>query len=219
MIALVIGATGLVGSELITQLIADKQFEKVKAFTRRPLAKKHEKLEEQIINFDYPQEWKELVTGDVLFSSLGTTLKKAGSKGAQFKIDYTYQYQFAKAATENRVPQYVLVSAAYASSNSRIFYSRMKANLEKDIKKLPFQNITILRPGMLSGNRKEERFGEKLGVSVFNLLHRIPGLGSLKPIHASIVAKAMINAVTHHPSSINEYNLGEVFQLAEGKMT
>jgi len=219
MIALVIGATGLVGSELITQLLADKQFEKVKAFTRRPLAKKHEKLEEQIINFDYPQEWKGLVTGDVLFSSLGTTLKKAGSKGAQFKIDYTYQYQFAKAASENKVAQYVLVSAAYASSNSQIFYSRMKGNLEKDIKKLSFQNITILRPGMLSGNRKEERLGEILGITFFNVLHRVPGLGSFKPIHASIVAKAMINAVTHHPSSINEYSLGEIFELAAGKKT
>jgi uncharacterized protein YbjT (DUF2867 family) len=217
MIALVIGATGLVGSELITQLVADNQFEKVKAFTRRPLGKVHPKLEEQIINFDYPQEWKRWVTGDVLFSALGTTLKKAGSKGAQFKIDYTYQYQFAKAASENGVAQYVLVSAAYSSSNSWIFYSRMKGNLESDIKKLSFENITILRPGMLSGDRKEERLGEKIGMSVFNILHHIPGLSSLKPIHASTVARAMIKSVTHHPSSINEYSLGKIFKLAEAR--
>jgi hypothetical protein len=88
----------------------------------------------------------------------------------------------------------------------KIFYSKMKGNLENDIKKLSFQNITILRPGMLAGNRKEERIDEKIGISLFNVLHHIPGLASLKPIPATTVTKAIINAVTHHPSSINEYS-------------
>src|SRR5687768_5421023 len=169
MVALVIGATGMVGSQLIQQLLADKRFEKIRVFSRRSLDIKHQKLEEHLINFDYPEQWKGLVRGNVLFSALGTTLSKAGSKGAQFKIDYKYQYQFAKAASENGVPQYVLVSAAYASPSSKIFYSRMKGILEKDVKKLSYQNITILKPGMLSGERKEERTGEKIGITVSNL--------------------------------------------------
>ena len=215
MVALVIGATGLVGSELIDQLLNNEQFTRVKVFGRRPTGKSHPKLEEHVINFDQPEQWKGLVRGDILFSALGTTLKKAGSKGAQFKIDYKYQYYFASAAAENGVPNYILVSAAGSSPTSRIFYSRMKGILEKDIKKLAFQNITILRPGMLSGDRKEERTGEKIGISLFNVLHHIPGLASLKPIPATTVAKGMINAATYHPSSINEYSLGEVFKLAE----
>jgi uncharacterized protein YbjT (DUF2867 family) len=215
MTALVIGATGLVGSELVAQLLQDERFKKIKIFTRRSLNKQHPKLEEHVIDFKYPQQWKSLVYGDVLFSSLGTTLKQAGSKGAQFKIDYTYQYQFAKAAFENGVKQYVLVSAAYASPNSGIFYSRMKGILEKDVEKLLFENITILRPGMLTGKRKEERPGEKFGTPILNLLHRIPGLKSLKPISAFTVSKAMINAVAYHPERVNQYSLLEVFKLAE----
>ena len=214
MVALVIGATGMVGSQLVQQLLADDRFEKIKVFSRRAFAITHPKLEEHLINFDFPEQWKGMVRGDVLFSALGTTLSKAGSKGEQFKIDYKYQYQFAKVASENEVPQYVLVSAAYASPGSKIFYSRMKGILEKDVKKLSFQNITILKPGMLSGDRKEERTGEKIGIAVFSLLHHIPGLKFLKPISATTVAKAMINAMEYHPQHINVYSLGEIFTLA-----
>lgn len=215
MTAIVIGATGLVGSELTNQLIANEEFQRIKIFTRRPLETKHSKLEEYLINFDHPDQWKGLVKGDVFFSALGTTLKEAGSKGAQFKIDYKYQYNFAKAAAENNVSDYVLVSAAWSSPSSKIFYSRMKGNLEKDVKKLPFHSITILKPGQLSGNRKEERAAEKFFIPLLNILHHIPGLGSLRPIPATTVARAMINSVHHHPERVNEYELGEVFKLSE----
>ena len=214
MVALVIGATGMVGTQLIQQLLNDDRFEKIRVLSRRSLDLKHPKLEEHLINFEYPEQWKELVRGGILFSALGTTLSKAGSKGAQFTIEYKYQYQFAKAASENKVAQYVLVSAAYSSPNSKIFYSRMKGILEKDVKKLSFQNITILKPGMLSGDRKEERTGEKIGIAVFNVLHHFPGLKFLKPISAVSVAKAMITGTEHHPMPINEYSLGEIFTLA-----
>ena len=215
MVAIVIGATGLVGTELIHLLLNNDQYERVKIFTRRPLQNPHPKLEEYVINFDQFEQWKGLVKGDVLFSTLGTTLKQAGSKGAQFKVDYKYQYNFARAAAENGVPCYVLVSAAGSSPNARIFYSRIKGNLEKDVKKLPFKNISILRPGILSGNRKEERPGERFGIAVMNVLHHLPGLGFFKPVPAHSVARAMINAVVHHPEQINTYTLDEVFTLAD----
>lgn len=215
MTAIVIGATGLVGAALTEQLLEHEQFNRVKIFTRRSVEKIHPKLEEYRINFDQPAQWKDLVTGDVLFSTLGTTLQKAGSKGAQFIIDYKYQYQFAKAAAENAVATYVLVSAAYASPTSRNFYLRMKGLLEKDIKKLSFQNISIIRPGMLAGNRVEKRTAEQIGIGVFNFLHHLPGLGFLMPVDVAIVAKAMIHSVFHHPAPINEYSLVNIFKLAE----
>ena len=127
----------------------------------------HAKLQERIVNFDAVPEWKALLTGDVLFSSLGTTLKQAGSKEAQYKVDFTYQYNIAKAAADNGVSQYVLVSSAGASPQSRIFYSRMKGELEEAVKTFSFPHITILQPGILQGERDEFRLGERIGGQPF----------------------------------------------------
>jgi len=213
--AIVIGATGLVGSHLVNQLLDDPRFENVKIFTRRSTGKQHPKLKEFLIDFDKPNQWQHLVTGDVLFSALGTTLKKAGGKAAQYKIDYTYQYNFANAAAMNGVATYVLVSSAGASPNSTIFYSRMKGELERDIAKLNFKHIHIIQPGILDGPRSEKRAGEKIGVAVLSVLHKIPALSAYKPIHAAIVAKAMINACFNEKKLLQTYTLKGVFDLAE----
>jgi uncharacterized protein YbjT (DUF2867 family) len=213
--ALVIGATGLVGNELVHQLLADDRFGAVLVFVRRSMGISHSKLQEFIINFDEPQNWCHLVKGDVLFSALGTTLKKAGSKEAQYKIDHDYQYNFAQAAAQNQVPVYVLVSSAMASTSSRIFYTRMKGELERDIQLLPFQAIHIMQPGMLQGNRKENRPGEKIGLSVIRLLNKMGIALKQKPVPASIVAKAMINVSFKNDKRISVYALTQVFTAAE----
>lgn len=212
--ALVIGATGLVGSHLLRQLLADDRFEKVKIFTRRSTGIQNPKLEEYIIDFDQPEQWQHLLTGNVLFSALGTTLKKAGSKPAQYKIDYTYQYNMAKAAAANGVADYVLVSSAGASVDSKIFYSRMKGELERDVMQLPFKHIHIIQPGILVGQRKEKRAGEKIGIALLSVLYHIPGLTAYKPIPAETVAKAMINASFDESKSLQVHTLQGVFDLA-----
>jgi uncharacterized protein YbjT (DUF2867 family) len=213
--ALVIGATGLVGNELVHQLLADDRFGAVLVFVRRSMDISHAKLREFIINFDEPQSWTHLVTGDVLFSALGTTIKKAGSKAAQYKIDHDYQYNFAHAAAQNQVPVYVLVSSAMASETSRIFYTRMKGELERDIKTLPFQAIHIMQPGMLQGDRKESRPGEKIGLYVIKLLNKMGIALQQKPVPASVVAKAMINVSFKNDKRISVYALTQVFTAAE----
>ncbi len=213
--AIVIGATGLVGSELVRLLLKDTRFEKVKIFVRRSANIVNKKLEEHIIDFDAPDGWKKLITGDVLYSAMGTTLRAAGSKEAQYRIDYTFQYHFARIAAANNVKQYVLVSAAGSGTDSKIFYSRMKGELERDIKKLPFETIHIIRPGMLSGERVEVRTGEKLGIGFMNLVGMIPGLKNLKPIEGKEVAMAMINATFRQVTGIHAYTMGEVFKLSE----
>ncbi len=129
--ALVIGATGATGKDLVKQLLNDKDFEEVNIFVRKPLNFQNDKLKVHVIDFDKPEEWKNSVKGDVAFSCLGTTLKDAGSKEAQKKVDFNYQYEFAKAAKENNVDDYVLVSAYGANPKSKIFYSKMKGELEK----------------------------------------------------------------------------------------
>ena len=213
--AIIIGATGLVGSELVKLTLKDSRFEKVKVFSRRTTGMYSYKLEEHLIDFAEPDKWKKQVKGDVLYSALGTTLKAAGSKEAQYTIDYTYQYNFAKIAAANGVQELVLVSAAGSKPGSRIFYSRMKGELERDVQKLPFDAIHIIRPGMLGAGRKEVRTGEKIGIGAMNFISHIPGLSSLKPIPGNDVARAMVNATFKHVTGIHTYTMGEVFKLAK----
>jgi uncharacterized protein YbjT (DUF2867 family) len=212
--AIVIGATGLVGRELMHLLLADARFSKVIVFARRSPNITHPKVEEHIIDFDQPLAWQHLVRGDVLFSTLGTTLKQAGGQQAQYKVDYTYQYQFAVAAARNKVPVYVLVSSASASPGSKIFYSRIKGELERDILKLDFSTIYILQPSLLAGQRQEERLGEKIGYRVLKALNAVGLLKKYRPIQAKVVAQAMVNAALAPGNGIHMHTLDEIFKLA-----
>src|ERR1700761_7880367 len=116
--AIVIGATGLVGKQLVQQLLKDTRFEQVKIFVRKSTGISNSKLQEHVVDFDQPDTFKRALTGDVLYSALGTTLSAAGSKDAQYKVDYTYQYQVAKTAAANGVKEYVLISAAGSAPDS-----------------------------------------------------------------------------------------------------
>lgn len=213
--AIIIGATGLVGHELVKLAVEDPYFSEIKIFVRRPSGFRHPKLQEEIIDFDAPDIWKDKVKADVLFSALGTTLKKAGSKDTQRRIDYTYQYEFARIASENAVPEYVLVSAPGASPNSMIFYSRIKGELDRDVEKLAFRHITLIKPSILAGERDEERKGEEIGIKVMSFFKNVPGLRKYRPIDGEIVAKSMINAAKMQKDErLQEYRLNELFELA-----
>ncbi|MBQ6762518.1 MAG: NAD(P)H-binding protein [Bacteroidales bacterium] len=189
--ALVIGATGAVGKDLVQMLLEDDSFESVVAFVRRPLGFENPKLTVHIIDFDHSEKWVRLFEGDVLFSCLGTTIKAAGSQDAQWKVDYTYQYEAAKAARENGVPTYALVSSIGASPKSKIFYTRMKGELEEAVKKLGFPACYILQPPSLI-RKGSDRFGEKAGVVILRALNAIGLMRSWKPMPTEEVAAAMI---------------------------
>ncbi|MBI9090985.1 MAG: NAD(P)H-binding protein [Desulfobacterium sp.] len=212
--ALVIGATGLVGSCLVSRLLEDDRFARVVIFTRRSSGLAHEKLEEHIVDFDQPEIFRDLVKGDILFSALGTTIKTAGSKAVQYLVDYTYQYCFARAASENRVPGYVLVSSAQASPKARSFYSRMKGELERDIRLLDFKQLHILQPSLLAGDRSENRPGERFGGAFLHCLNRLGLFKRYRPIKGDIVAKAMINVCFTASASPQVHELDELFKLA-----
>ena len=212
--AIIIGATGLVGSSLVKELVDHRDYEEIRILHRRTTGVKHDKIDEHIIDFDTPSTYQELVKGDVLFSSLGTTIKKAGSQDAQYKIDFQYQYDLAKAASENGVKSYVLISSSGANAKSSIFYSRIKGELEEAVKKLNFEKIVILQPSVLDGDRKEVRFGESVGIVLGKLLSWIPGIRKYRPIHSTIVAKAMINALELSSEGIHTYQREELFELA-----
>lgn len=211
--AIVIGATGLVGSHVLIQLLEDDRYETVKVFHRRSTGVEHHKLEEYIINFDDIDSWNDLLIGDELYSALGTTIKKAGSQEAQYTIDYTYQYKVAKFAAENGVNKYSLVSSAGANDESRLFYSRLKGELDKVVKDLPFEVITILRPSILDGDRNEKRPGEKFGLLIARIFTKIPGLKKYRPIFAGKVAQGMINSLHKCPPGYHIFELDEIFYL------
>lgn len=191
-VANVIGGTGLVGQQLIKQLLDHPEFEKVRSFVRRSSGMTHPKLEEILIDFDQPQSWKELVKGDVLFSTLGTTIKKAKTKENQYKVDFTYQFKFAWAAFENKIPVYILVSSMGADPNSRVFYSRMKGELEAAVSVISFRKLIIFRPSILEGNRSEKRMGEQIGLSISRLITQFV-LKKYRPTPVDILAKRMIS--------------------------
>lgn len=191
-VANLIGATGLVGEQLTLQLLEHPEFEKVRSFVRRPSGMTHPKLEEITIDFDQPLSWKHLVQGHVLFSTLGTTIKKAKTKENQYRVDYTYQFEFAKAASENQMPVYVLVSSMGADPKARVFYSRMKGELEKDVSKLPLGKLIIFRPSILDGERKESRVGEKIGLAISRVLTKFI-FKKYQPTPVDLLAKRMIN--------------------------
>ncbi|MFP3831521.1 NAD(P)H-binding protein [Chryseobacterium sp. SIMBA_028] len=212
--ALVIGATGATGKDLVNQLLNDKDFEEVDIFVRKPVDIENERLKVHIVNFEKPEEWKEMVRGDVAFSCLGTTLKDAGSKEAQKKVDFDYQYEFAKAAKENNVEDYILVSAYGASPKSKIFYSKMKGELEEAVKQLHFNKITIFKPGMLE--RKDSgRTGEVLGSRIIKFANKLGLLESQKPLPTDILAKAMINSSKIKSNGYSSIKLGNIFCFAE----
>jgi uncharacterized protein YbjT (DUF2867 family) len=213
--AIVIGATGLVGRELVRLLLDDDRFSKITVLARRSPDINHPKLAVHIIDFRNPPSWKHLVTGTVLFSTLGTTLKTAGSKKAQYEVDYGYQFAVAKAAAENGVPVYVLVSSAMANPGSSLFYTRMKGELERDIKTLPFHYIRILQPGMLQGNRTESRPGEKSGIAVLRFLNRLGILKSQQPVPVATVAQTMINLSFASGAPVETHTLQAVFEAAK----
>ena len=189
--ALVLGATGAVGKDLVQQLLQDEAFEQVVIFVRREVPASSDKLVVHVVDFDRPEEWAHLLTGDVLFSTLGTTIRAAGSQEAQWKVDYTYQYKAAQSARKNGVPLYVLVSSVGADAKSKIFYSKMKGSLDRDVQALGFEGCFILRPPSLI-RKGSDRLGEKFGVVAVKALNAIGLMRSWKPMPTEAVAAAMI---------------------------
>lgn len=189
--ALVIGATGAVGKDLVELLLKDDAFDRVDVFVRREIPRLSSKLVPHVVDFDHPEGWIDLLAGDVLFSCLGTTIKAAGSQDAQWKVDYTYQYDAARAARSNGVKQYILVSSVGADAKSKIFYSRMKGQLDEDVAKLGFPGCFILRPPSLI-RKGSDRFGEKAGVVVLKALNAIGLMRSWTPMPTEDVAAAMV---------------------------
>ena len=189
--AILLGATGAVGRDLVRQLLQDDSFTELYLLVRRiPEGLSSSKLRIEVLDFEQPDQWPELPEADVLFSSLGTTLRDAGSQAAQYRVDYGYQYEVARRAASRGVPHYVLVSAWGAKASSRSFYTRMKGELEAAIQALPFRRISILRPPLLE-RKGSTCGGERLAAAILRGLNALGLLRALRPMPTSVVARCM----------------------------
>ena len=188
--ALVIGATGATGQEIVSQLLRDDSFNSVSIFVRKDPNITHSKLKTYIIDFSKIKSYKDLIKGDVLFSCLGTTLRVAGSKDKQYMVDYTYQYEFAKIASDNGVADYSLVSSIGANEKSLFFYPKIKGELEMAVKRFPFKAIQIFQPPTLIRQQELIRTGEKIGIKIFRWLNFF-GILNLKSRYQSIFLQSL----------------------------
>jgi uncharacterized protein YbjT (DUF2867 family) len=215
--AIVIGATGLIGGLLVKKLIDDSRYQIVKVFSRRSTGINNPKLEEHLIDFDEIDQWKNQIYGDELFSALGTTIRKAKSTTIQYKVDVTYQYEFAKTAAGNGVKGYSLVSSSGSNAKSKLFYLRIKGELDEKVKGLSFEKIRIFRPSLLLGDRPEKRFGEKAAERILKIVVPIfPFLKNQRPIEGEKVANAMIGSANQDDKErIRIYELDKIFKLVE----
>jgi uncharacterized protein YbjT (DUF2867 family) len=186
--ALVIGASGLVGGKLVSQLLASEKYSHVKVLVRKPLDLIHSKLVSLIFDYDHPVP--SLVEADDIFCCLGTTMKKAGSKEAFYKVDYTYPYEIAKIGLANGAKRFAIITAMGADSKSLFYYNRVKGDIEENLKKLGYETLLIFRPSLLVGHRSESRFGEKLGERISKFLKPLIPV-KYRAIEAKKVAKAM----------------------------
>ncbi|MBX3232226.1 MAG: NAD(P)H-binding protein [Labilithrix sp.] len=219
--AIVLGATGLVGREIVALLEQDPAVERVVLLVRRaPDRALAKKTEVRVTNFREPASFAEKLAAaspnaaDVLFSALGTTLKTAGSKEAQYEVDYTFQYEVAKAAKAAGVATVSLCSSLGASPDARSFYTRMKGELERDVIALGFARTRIVRPSFLDGDREESRPGEKVGMWIMHGLGKLPGIARYRPVSVRTVAGAMIALAKDETPGVKVVENHELFALA-----
>ncbi len=227
-VALVVGASGLVGSELVQQLLADDDYDEIRVFVRRGAFVPHERLREFVVDFRRPESFAPLLEGEVLFSCLGTTLAAAGSRAAQYEVDYTFQYEFAERAAERGVPSYVLVSSMGADARSWFFYNRIKGELELAVRGLPFTSVRLLRPSVLDGARRagrvgttrvagEERGGEEFAIRVLRLLPSARLFDGVRPTPVPVLARAMRHVAADWSPGVQVIEAAQLLQLGSGE--
>lgn len=191
--ATVIGATGLIGRQLVRLLLEDEHYGQLRILVRRPYGLTHPKLQEVIVNFDDSDDFKSAVSGsDAIFCSVGTTQKKTkGNKTAYRKVDYEIPLNAAIYGASSGCSHFLLVSSVGADRESGNFYLRLKGEVEEKLKKINVATVSVFRPSFLLGKRDEFRLGEILAkpLSVaFSFLFP----SRFKPIRASEVARSMI---------------------------
>lgn len=194
--ALIVGASGLTGGKLLQLLLADANIEQVTALVRSPLRFSHPKLTQHEIDFALLETQRELIQGDIVFCCLGTTIRQAGSQ-AHFKtVDYFYPLTLAMLAKMNGIKRFAAISSLGANADSGNFYLQVKGQLERALLALDFEQLILVRPSLLLGERQQFRPAERLGASAGKLVAPLlcGPLRRYRPISADAVAWNLLNA-------------------------
>ena len=186
---LVVGATGLVGAEIVRQLAADESVARVVVAARRIPEGLPARVEAHAVDFDRLKDHESLFAVNQIFCALGTTIKQAGSQAAFRKVDFEYPLNVARLGLQHGAKHFLLVSALGANSESGIFYNRVKGELEDQLRSLGYRAVTIARPSLLIGARKEFRLMERIGAVIGEF---VPG--RFRPVRAEAVARSLVTA-------------------------
>lgn len=210
--AVVVGATGLIGKELVQLLLRDSAYTSVTVLVRRCIGISDPKLHEKLIDFDLLDKVDVDMNGADVYCALGTTRKDSGSQEAFRRVDYTYPLALARMAKHQGARGFIIVSAIGADSSSRTFYVRVKGELEDALKELKLPALHIFRPSLLLGDREQFRFGERMAqISSKIFMPLFVGvLRKYKPISAGSVAKAMLLAAKSGQSGTHIYESDEI---------
>lgn len=190
--ALLAGATGLVGSHCLSQLLRDPLYDRVVVVARRPLPMNDPKLDTRLVDFDRLAD-ADLPPADDVYCALGTTIRRAGSRDAFRHVDHDYVVALARRSADRGASRFVLVSALGANPRSSVFYSRVKGETERDVASVGFDAVHLLRPSLLTGERSERRPRERLAIAVFTRIAPllVGPLRRYRPVAAEVVARAM----------------------------
>lgn len=210
--AVIIGATGATGKCLVESLLKDNHYESVVIFVRKTTGINHSKLHEHIIDFSNIEAFEHLIVGDVFFSCLGTTLKAAGSNENQWAIDFDIPLKFAQIAKQNHIKSFVLVSAYGVNPNSKMFYPRMKGELEVRITELNFEQLVIFRPGALI-RPETDRPTERFMVAALQKTNKIGLFKRFKPLAVEVLAEKLAKAPKVLSEGIYIIELDTIFKF------
>jgi uncharacterized protein YbjT (DUF2867 family) len=213
--ALLAGATGLVGGHVLNRLLSHPAYARIEVLVRRELPIRDAKIVQRVVDFDHLEAGLN-ITADDVFCCLGTTIGKAGSQEAFRRVDHDYPLALGKLGKAAGAQQFLLVSSLGANARSRVFYSRVKGETERDVAALGFEKVVFMRPSILRGERQEYRAGEKAGIFIRRIIAPLMAgrLRKYRPIDADDVAAAMLYAANHDvPSGPVESD--EIARLAQ----
>ncbi len=220
--ALIAGATGLVGWQLLNLLMGSDHYSKVYVLTRRELPLSNPKLEQLVIDFDKLNHQQEIPEVNDVYCCLGTTMKKAGSKEAFRKVDYTYPFELAKLGAAHGASQFLLVSAMGANKGSLFFYNRVKGDVEEAVSKIvQYKAIQIFRPSLLLGDRQEDRKGEEIMQKLTRFIRplMVGPFRKYRPIQAHVVAEGMLAAAMSDARGAVIYSSEEIKDLVQKRLS
>ncbi|WP_375416483.1 NAD-dependent epimerase/dehydratase family protein [uncultured Hymenobacter sp.] len=214
--ALLAGATGLIGSQLLPLLLASARYSKVIVVGRRPLPQAHPKLVQVVTELDKLEDFRAQLMADDVFCCLGTTMKQAGSREAFYKVDYQYVVRLAALAAGNFAAQFMVVSSLGADARSRVYYTRVKGEMEATVRQTAFRAIHIFRPSLLLGARATPRLAERISAALLALTRPllVGPLWAYRAVPAAAVAAAMLRAAEDDGGGVRVHGAVEIARAA-----